>query len=58
MSEMLPEICYTAGIIYGIFEGTYRGLLEPWLAGSAQKVSSTQDPKPMPELLILDFLVK
>jgi len=55
---MLPEICYTAGILYGIFEGTYRGILEPLLAGSAQKVSSTQDLQPLPELLMSDLLIR
>ena len=52
---MLPEICYTAGILYGIVEGTYRGILEPLLAGSAEKVSSTQDLEPMPKRLMSDL---
>ena len=38
---MLPEVYYTAGIVFALFEGLHKGIVRPLLAGSAKKVSFT-----------------
>lgn len=36
---MLPEVYYTAGLVFAIFEGLHKGIVKPLLAGSTIKVS-------------------
>lgn len=38
---LLPELYYTAGLVFGIFEGLHRGVVYPFLAGSTRKVRFT-----------------
>ena len=38
---MLPEVYYTAGAVFAVFEVLHKGIVKPLLAGSAKKVSFT-----------------
>ena len=38
---MLPEVYYTAGAVFAVFEVLHKGIVVPLLVGSAKKVSFT-----------------
>ncbi len=38
---MLPEVYYTAGVVFAVFEVLHKGIVKPLLAGPAKKVSFT-----------------
>ncbi|CAL5222030.1 g4321 [Coccomyxa viridis] len=48
---MLPEVYYTAGAVFAVFEVLHKGIVKPLLAGSAKKEKRSTPPLPLEQVL-------